>query len=201
MEGRNSTGSVGSTGVRSKIRHHGLPKASGYNYANPAGGGVPMRLSATEVGDEGNDVEEADLMKNGNQQRTNSGRSSRGSHKLLNSANQRQSTRYSQGSLRINGQGNSPNEGIPELEESPNTGDYQQSGTDYFSLPPGQEGSGSSSEFESSFGEVGQMKGPTVSRDTGKATDDLRRRGSVDERSNTMGGLGGRLYVMNPDLD
>lgn len=201
MEGRNSTGSMGSTGVRSKIRHHGTPKAIGYNYANPAGGGVPMRLSATEVGDEGNDLEEVDSSRNGSHQRTNSGKSSGGSNKLLAAVNQRQPSRYSQGSLRTNGQGNSPNEDIPELEESPYTGDHQQSTNDYFSYPPGQEESGSSSDFESGFGEVGQMKGPTASRDIGKAAEDLRRRGSVDERSNTMGGLGGKLYVMNPDPD
>lgn len=202
QEGRNSTGSMGSTGMRGKIgRHHGTPKATGYNYANPAGGGVPLRLSSTEVGDEGNGFEEVDSLRAGSHQRTNSGRSLRGSNKTLGATNQRQSSRYSQGSLRANGQSNSPNEDIPELEESPYTSDHKQPNSDYFSYPTGQEGSGSSSDFEAGFGEVGQMKGPTASRDIRKAAEDLRRRGSVDERSNTIGGLGGKLYVMNPDPD
>lgn len=204
MEGRTSTsGSMGSgsLGVRSKIRHHGVPKASGYHYPNLVGGGVPMRLSASEVGDEGNMRDDGDSLRNTSHQRTDSGRSSMGSNRWLAAANQRQSSRYSQGSIRTNGQGSSPNENIPELEETPVPGDYQkQNEGDYFSHSTDY-GSGSSSELESNFGSVGQMKGPTSAKEVGKTKEDLRRRGSVDERSNTMGGLGGgRLFVANPDL-
>lgn len=202
MEGRSSTGSMGSgsAGIRSKIQHHRVPKTQGYNYANPAGVGVPMRLSATEVGDDGNVRDDGDSLKNGTHQRTNSGRSSVGSNKWLAAANQRQPSRYSQGSIRTSGQGSSPNENIPELEETPMPEGHQRPVEDYFSHPSGQGESGSSSEFESSFGNVGQMKGPTASKDTRKGIEDLRRRGSVDERSNTFGGLGGGgLFVANPD--
>lgn len=204
MEGRTSTsGSMGSgsLGVRSKIRHHGVPKASGYHYPNLVGGGVPMRLSASEVGDEGNMRDDGDSLRNTSHQRTDSGRSSMGSHKWLAATNQRQSSRYSQGSIRTNGQGSSPNENIPELEETPVPGEHQKHNEgDYFSHSAGH-GSGSSSELETNFGSVGQMKGPTSAREGGKTKEDLRRRGSVDERSNTMGGLGGgRLFVANPDL-
>ncbi|MCJ1427211.1 hypothetical protein MMC29_005114 [Sticta canariensis] len=199
MEGRTSTsGSMGSgsLGVRSKIRHHGVPKASGYHYPNLVGGGVPMRLSASEVGDEGNMRDDGDSLRNTNHQRTDSGRSSMGSNKWLAAANHRQSSRYSQGSIRTNGQGSSPNENILELEETPVPGEHQkQSEGDYFSPPA------SHVELETSFGSLGQMKGPTSVREVGKTKEDLRRRGSVDERSNTMGGLGGgRLFVANPDL-
>lgn len=202
-EGRTSTsGSMGSgsLGVRSKIRHHGVPKASGYHYPNLVGGGVPMRLSASEVGDDGNMCDDGDSLRNLSHQRTDSGRSSLGSNKWLAAANQRQSSRYSQGSIRTNGQGSSPNENIPELEETPVPGDYQkQNEGDYFSHSAGH-GSGSSSELETNFGSVGQMNGPTSAREVEKSKEDLRRRGSVDERSNTMGGLGGgRLFVANPD--
>lgn len=206
-EGRKSTsGSMGSgsLGVRSKIRHHGVPKASGYNSPNPVGGGVPMRLSASEVGDDGIVQDDGDSMRNTNHQRTDSGRSNMGSNKwLAAAANQRPLGRYSQGSLRTSGQGSSPNENIPELEETPVPSDYQkQNEGDYFTRPTGYGGSGSSSsEVEASFGSVGQMDGPSSARDIGKSKEDLRRRGSVDERSNTMGGLGGgRLFVANPDL-
>lgn len=225
MEGRSSTGSIGSVsaGVRSKIRHHGVPKTSGYNYANPAGGGVPMRLSASEVGDDGTEVlDDADAPWHAanHHQRTDSGRSASGSgnHKWLTTgaaaaANPRQSGgRYSQGSLRTGGATSSSYVDIPELEETPLASDLnpkhaEGGGGDYF--PPhhgggggdgGVGGSDSSSERESSFGHVGQMKGPKVTRDLSGQADELRRRGSVDERSNTMGGLGGgKLFVANPD--
>lgn len=204
MEGRTSTsGSMGngSLGVRSKIRHHGIPKASGYSYPNMVGGGVPMRLSATEVGDEENMRDDADSLRNTSHQRNDSGRSSMGSNKWLTAASQRQSNRYSQGSARASVQ-SSPNGDIPELEETPVQGDnLKRPQGDYFSHGSGQEGSGSSPERESSFGSIGQMKGPSANKDVGKSKEDLKRRGSVDERSNTMGGLGGgRLYVLNPDL-
>ncbi|KAF2809294.1 uncharacterized protein BDZ99DRAFT_463145 [Mytilinidion resinicola] len=49
--GRTSTTSSSgvAAGVRSKIRHHGAPRASVYAPGNVAGSGVPMRLSAGEV--------------------------------------------------------------------------------------------------------------------------------------------------------
>lgn len=225
IEGRSSTGSIGSVsaGVRSKIRHHGVPKASGLNYANPAGGGVPMRLSASEVGDDGNEVaEDPDSPRNASHhyhhhQPTNSGGrvSSGGNSKWLTAAavSQRPSGgRYSQGSIRTSGGLSGSNVDIPELEETPVESDYHPKpavgGGDYFQPRPGGGGdsgggagsSDSSSELESSFGQVGQMKGPKVTRDLVGRAEDLRRRGSVDERSNTMGGLGGgRLFVANPD--
>ncbi len=202
-EGRTSTGSPGSgSGVRSKIRHHGFPKATDYHYPNMVAGGVPMRLSATEVGDETS-------VRNGEDgpyhQRTDSGMSSITSNNRWLAASQRQSSRYSQGSFRTT---TSPSEDIPELEETPVPRRYNSGKDDeenYFSQPAAnhREGSGSSSsELESNFGSVGGMRGPPSARDIGRSrTDDLRRRGSVDERSNTMGGLGeGRLFVTNPDL-
>lgn len=39
-----------------------------------------------------------------------------------------------------------------------------------------------------------------VAAEQAKKAEELRRRGSVDERSMTMGGKG-RLFVANPDLD
>lgn len=218
MEGRTSTGSMGSVsaGVRSKIRHHGVPKASGYNYANPAGGGVPTRLSASEVGDDGNEVpDDPDSPRNPghHHQRTSSGRSPSGAGNnnrwlAATAIHQRQSGgRYSQGSFRTSGGHSSSNVDIPELEETPVEGDYgpkpAMGGGDYFQPRLGGDGPGgsdSSSELESNFGQVGQMKGPKVVRDLSGRAEDIRRRGSVDERSNTMGGLGGgRLFVANPD--
>ncbi|KAL9046561.1 MAG: hypothetical protein Q9214_000632 [Letrouitia sp. 1 TL-2023] len=198
--GRSSTsGSMGSgsLGVRSKIRHHGLPKASGYSYGNMMGGaGVPMRLSANEVGDEGNTRTSRDSSGLISHHRADSRGSSMGNgNSTLNPTDWR-STRYSEGSTP-----NSRNEGdIPELEETPVPGDSQ-SRNDYFgSGAGGNQGSGNSSETE--FGDLGQMQAPTAAttakREEGKSAEELRRRGSVDERANTMSGV--RLFVANPDL-
>ena len=202
-EGRSSTsGSMGSgsLGVRSKIRHHGLPKASGYSSANMVGGGVPMRLSANEVGDEGT--------YNGNpsgggggpisHNRTSSAHSRDSRSQFLTVDTQQQSRRYSQSSnTPISGQGGS-NENIPELEETPVPGRHQTA--EYFPSGNGHGGSGGSSERESSFGNVPQMEAPKAKKE-GKSSEELKRRGSVDERANTMGFMGGgRLFVANPDL-
>ena len=197
-EGRNSTsGSMGSgsLGVRSKIRHHGLPKATGYSYANMVGGGVPMRLSASEVEDGGNHYDETDRKTSMNNQRTSVGRSS-GDNRWLD-VDQRHRNRYSQGST-VHGE--SPNEDIPELEETPVIEEQQKQRPGYFPQP-GRHGSGDSSERENSFGNVGKMEAPKAEEKARRTSDELRRRGSVDERTNTMGYMGqGRLFVANPDL-
>ena len=201
IEGRTSTsGSMGSgtAGVRSKIRHHGIPKAASYSYANMVGGGVPMRLSATEVENDGYGGDD-DSLRN-THQRTGSGRSSMGSNRYL-AANSRTSHRYSEGSTPRSGEESSPNGDIAELEETPVPGGHHDSSkSDYFSQKGGDGGSGSSEE--QNFGSVGQLKAPPSSRrEEGKSAEELRRRGSVDERANTMGSLGGvRLFVANPDL-
>ena len=207
VQGRTSTsGSMGSgsLGVRSKIRHHGAPKAVGYTTANLVGGGVPMRLSASEVGDEFSDDEDADSQRNPCHHRNSSARSSLVSNQRIAAYNQRPQGRYSQGSTPPSGQGSSPAEYIPELaEETPVPGDHQrQAAESYFEQPPGNGGSGSSSERESSFGNVGDMAAPSVSstrKDDRKSAEELSRRGSVDERAPTMRGAV-RLFVANPDL-
>ena len=189
-EGRTSTsGSMGSgsLGVGGKIRHRGIPKATGYNNANPAGGGVPMRLSANEVGDEGtyhgNPTGERPL-----HNRTSSGNSR--DSRFLN-VDAQQPRRYSQGSTSISGHGGSPNENIPELEETPVPG--RSEGNDYFTAGPGHGGSGDSSDRENSFGNLGQMEAPKAKKEI-KPEEDLDRRGSVHVRANPI-----KLFIVNPD--
>ncbi len=116
------------------------------------------------------------------------------------------------------GGGGSPEANIPEVSETPTTNqpapplpekDY------YFAHSTGGGGaSGSKSGTPSSggsgeedkFGEAGELRGPSrvsavaVAAEQAKKAEELRRRGSVDERSMTMGGKG-RLFVANPDLD
>lgn len=210
-QGRTSlSGSMGngSLGVRSKIRHHGAPKAVGYTSQNLVGGGVPMRLSASEVGED--DYDDTDSNSQTYNQRTNSGRSSLASGNRLAPYNQRSSGRFSTGSTPPSGQGSSPAE---DLNETPVPADFRthqrqpSDKADYFQMPAsGSGGSGSSSERESSFGNVGDLKAPSVALNLPmegegiRKNDELMRRGSVDERATTMRGAV-RLFVANPDLD
>ncbi|OCK82175.1 hypothetical protein K432DRAFT_293815 [Lepidopterella palustris CBS 459.81] len=202
--GRTSTSSSGvASGVRSKIRHHGAPKASLYAPANLAGSGVPMRLSASEV-DEG-DSEDADSQSAGGpyHHRSGSGRSSIGSGRRIQYVNAQ--GRMSSSSTPPSAHGSSPTEGIAELaEETPVPRDYRGRAGDYFPEKTRtglSGGSGSSGERENSFGNLGQMPQhqPRNVEGDRKTSDELRRRGSVDDRTMTMSGAG-RLFIANPDL-
>ena len=163
-----------------------------------------MRLSASEVGDDGNEEDDNDSSKNTYTQRNGSGRSSLASSHRLGSNNQnRSSTLLSQGDTPPSVQGGSPAMTSMDPDETPVPGDYRRrAAEDYFRHPSGNGGSGSSSERESSFGNVGDMKAPLASalrEDGGKQAEDLARRGSVDERAATMRGAV-RLFVANQDL-
>jgi hypothetical protein len=90
-----SAGMVG--GVRSKIRHHGAPKASAYSGANLAGAvGVPMRLSASEV-DENDSDDDQSSTGHRYHSRTGSGRSSLGSGRKNTFSNSQLHHTYSHG--------------------------------------------------------------------------------------------------------
>ncbi|KAI4154271.1 MAG: hypothetical protein LQ340_001789 [Diploschistes diacapsis] len=196
-----STSAGGSTtGMRSKItnRHHGAAKAVGYS-ANLLGtSGVPMRLSASEVGDEENSGDDAHSQ-DFRGQRSGSGRSSLRNSGRLSTLNQRQPGRLSTGSTPPSGQGSSPAEPTQDTD-TPVAGTFKEGAVpeDYFQHPPGNGSSGSSGESESKFGNVGDMQAPKASNE-GKGVDDLSRRGSVDERATTMRHAV-RLFVANPDL-
>ena len=229
-----SMGSGAGGGVRSKIRHHGAQKALGYHpgMGNLVGGGVPMRLSASEVGDEGPSDEDTDSAKNLYHTRTGSGRSSLASGQRLAAYGGRAPTmssvggRLSTGHTPPSGPASSPGDGVgsPNLSdpaETPVPKDAQKrGGSDYFTANTatsgvgggggggGGSGSGGSSEREASFGNVGDIKAPSVAmsgagglgvKKEGKTAQDLARRGSVDERAPTMLGAR-RLFVANPDL-
>ncbi|KAF2769776.1 hypothetical protein EJ03DRAFT_382502 [Teratosphaeria nubilosa] len=194
-----SQGMVG--GVRSKIRHHGAPKASTYTGgANLVGSvGVPMRLSASEVdeGDSDDDVGNSYAQKY--HTRTGSGRSSIGSGQRGHSYMRG----YSNGSTPPTG--HSPVDSMGDLaeEETPVPTQYGQQSDDYFAQPGGQGGSGGSggSAEERQFGGVGGLPKTTAmqaAEQKRKTSEDLKRRGSVDERTMTMSA--GRLFVANPDL-
>ncbi|KXS99044.1 hypothetical protein AC578_6944 [Pseudocercospora eumusae] len=191
---RTSTSSSGVVGgVRSKIRHHGAPKASAYNATLKPGAGVPMRLSASEVDDGNNSDDDTGARYH---VRTGSGRSSLGSGRRGHSFHASAlNNSYSNGNTPP---GVSPVDsmGDPIEEETPmprNDG----ADPDYFGKP-----SGGSSE-EEQFGQVGGLPSRKITveeqiQQQKSNADDLRRRGSVDERTMTMSGP--RLFVANPDL-
>lgn len=175
--------------MRSKIRHHGAVKASAYNAVAHSGAGVPMRLSATEV-EEGDSDEEPRY-----HQRSGSGRSSLGSGQRLQSNLQRG---YSASSFPS---AHSPLDSNGDLhdEQTPTPNYYGGQSNDYFSQPGGQGGSGSSGEVERQFGRPAGLPVQRARSDSERKTsEELRRRGSVDDRAMTMNA--GRLFVANPDL-
>ena len=207
-----SASSSVAAGVRSKIRHHGAPKASLYAPVTLASTGVPMRLSASEV-DEG-DSDDGDSLRQARglyHHRSGSGRSSLGSGRRVPYANP--AGRLSSNSTPPSGHNSSPSDGMADLVEEATPmpapagggGDDGARGTGYFSdtTKTGlSTGSASSGERENSFGTLGQMpqhEHRSVFDQRKTSADELRRRGSVDDRTHTMAGSG-RLFIANPDL-
>ncbi|KAI9802320.1 MAG: hypothetical protein M1833_001826 [Piccolia ochrophora] len=201
LGGRSGTGSMASGSVASrKIRHPAMfkPMSTGYSSGSLAGGvaSVPLRLSASEVGDE-------DRRDTGDtHQRTSSGKSSLGSARRqtgLSSTSDNTGGKYGQGPAPAGTDDVSP-DGATQFGESPNGQEARDPRRDYFEhTPTGISGeSGSSGERENSFGDVGQIAPTSGVPKTGHNPDELRRRGSVDDRTTTMTGV--RLFVANPDL-
>ena len=152
-----------------------------------SGAGVPVRLSATEVDENDSDEEERF------QQREGSRRSSLGSGPRANSQLV-SGGRHSDGSTPRSG--HSPDGSMADLaeEETPMPNEYNVSQSDYF-----EQAAPSNEEAEQNFGRVGGLPPSKLKTDQQrKIEDDLRRRGSVDDRSMTM--TGQRLFVANPDL-
>jgi hypothetical protein len=209
-QGRTSTG-LSSTGgkVAAKIRHHGKPTVIGYSPGNLNGvGGVPLRLSATEV--EGEESEDDDPIQRMHHRRTgSSGRNS------ISSGRRAMPYRSSGG---LGGPAGGPARwspgGTPERTgslvveqqgEQPLVGGGP--GDDAGSAKARSVGSGSSGERLDNVPELSgasahlatnSMKHATVTREKSvKSVDELKRRGSVDERTMTL--TAGRLYIANPD--
>ncbi|KAI1477984.1 hypothetical protein K445DRAFT_8883 [Daldinia sp. EC12] len=202
MQSRTSTG-IGSTGgkVAAKIRHHGKPGVVGYtpdsNYMGVTG--VPMRLSATEV--EGEDGDEDDLsMRRLHHRRTgSSGRSS--------TASSRRGLAYRTSGASQNSKRWSPGD-TPERAGSMVIEDLEYTPGDDKLGRPQSTRSGSSAEKADALPELGSaskaklasnslMNAALTREKSVKNPEDLRRRGSVDERTMTL--TSGRLFIANPD--
>lgn len=228
--GTGGSGSLaGSNRVTAKIRHHGKAGLVGYNPADNFGvgvGGVPMRLSASEVeGGDSDDEDKSSLQHPMNHHRTGSGRSSLGSARR--GLTYRQSTGGASGQSGRRSSGNTPPDSLADLHESAETPvpashpNHSSNNKDYFSTSrsmnndAGSAGSGSSGERRDELGGLDERESAAArlaSRSLmGKETnlvareksvrdpEGLRRRGSVDERTATMKLGAGRLFVANPD--
>lgn len=221
----NTSGSgsiVGSNRVTAKIRHHGKAGLVGYSPGDIMGGvgGVPMRLSASEV--ENGDSDD-DSMGNGERydynggyhHRTGSGRSSLGS---FNGA--KRGPPPSRGSMSGNGRWSSgttpPSESetlgmanLPEASPDSTDGETPIAGgktREYFASGDGNSDPGS--EKADNLGDLSasRLASNTLKKGLGREVslrnpEDLRRRGSVDERTMTMTAGMGRLFIANPDAD
>lgn len=180
-----------SSGIRSKIRHHGAPKASTYTgQANLAGAGVPMRLSASEVDEDDSDEEDSKYVSHYHM-RNGSRNSSMGS-------NQQRGGMYTgSGNNSTPGSGRSPEGTMGNLadEETPVPNAQNLNASDYMSA-----GGGDGEEAEASYGSLSGLPQRTGEPEKERKTaEELRRRGSVDDRSMTMTGT--RLFIANPDRD
>ncbi|KAH9222523.1 hypothetical protein DL95DRAFT_380837 [Leptodontidium sp. 2 PMI_412] len=215
---------AGSNRVTAKIRHHGKAGLVGYSPGDLVGGvgGVPMRLSASEVegGDSDDDADSGNMAYGGGayHRRTGSGRSSVGSGRrgLTYSRQSGASStggRWSSGNTPP-GERQDSMDDVQEAGETPVPGTHQQT-KDYFTANGNRDGtrsvgSGSSGERADAVGELNttdaarlasnSLLKSTVTREKSvKNPDELRRRGSVDDRTMTMSA--GRLYIANPDAD
>ncbi|RMD43675.1 hypothetical protein DV735_g1484, partial [Chaetothyriales sp. CBS 134920] len=181
------TATLSSSGVVGKIRHGGVPKAPGYVAANMSGAGVPMRLSANEM--LGDEEEERSFISGDNPMvhaRSGSGKSSTSSAKYRSGYPRADQGRFSGGTSPIGPDTGSPasRDRIPEEESTAH-------------------GNAVHGADEEAYGELKDLAGPSAFEtrtDQVKKAEDLRRRGSVDERAMTMGSSV-KLFVANPDID
>ncbi|KFY24318.1 hypothetical protein V493_05315, partial [Pseudogymnoascus sp. VKM F-4281 (FW-2241)] len=196
----------GGSRVAAKIRHHGKAGLVGYAPAGDFGvgvGGVPMRLSATEVEGEDSDGDDVPAANVHHHRRTGSGRSSLGSSKR----GVRQSGSGSGGG-RWSGGGATPRDSQGEFDVVV----VPPGGTPGGNADAGSMASGSSAERMDAVAELDAARvasnsllkqvggGGGVTREKSvRNPEELRRRGSVDERTMTMSAQ--RLFVANPDED
>jgi len=218
-----SGGIAGSNRVTAKIRHHGKAGLVGYSPGDlvvGGVGGVPMRLSATEVEGEDSDDDADSGMGPRYHQRSGSGRSSVGSGR---SGRRGLTYRQSGASSGKWSSGNTPPSererqnsvgGYTDPTETPVPGPHQRQ-KEYFNGDGHGDGtrsigSGSSGERADSVPDLGSADAArlasnsllksTVTREKSvRNPEELRRRGSVDERTMTLSA--GRLYIANPDND
>lgn len=182
---------AGRKGGNGKTRHAKGP--TNFSPSNLVGAKVPVRLSANEIGD--GDDDDHSIEGNIMHRRTGSGRSSLGS------------MRYPSGYQRPQGTMGSnitpPNErtDLPGVSENTPAEIQAEEKSRMSSL--GRDDATTTHTMDSSEQEdyVPEMEAPSAAltaAEKARKADELRRRGSVDERTTSMTNV--RLFVANPDL-
>ncbi|KAB8274163.1 hypothetical protein BDV30DRAFT_209442 [Aspergillus minisclerotigenes] len=171
-----------------KIKHS--KGGTDFSPSNLVSATVPVRLSANEVGDADEDAHSDHGFPH---RRTGSGRSSLGSNHRYPSGYQR----TPQGTMGSNSTPPSEKTDLPNVTEHPPAESTEEKKVN--------DDAATTYSFEAAdednFGSVGEMAAPsaaTTAAEKARRADELRRRGSVDDRTSTMTNV--RLFVANPDL-
>jgi hypothetical protein len=207
--GRSNTGISATGKVAAKIRHHGKTPVVGLTPGeNHVGvGGVPLRLSATEVEAESSGDEDAQAASRMHHRRTgSSGRSSTASGRRQLAY--RTSGGHGSLSSRRWSPGDTPDRTGSLVEE--HQAEFVSGQEDVASVKARSTASGSSAERAERADNVADLNtsAPRLASNSllhsaltreksVKNPEELRRRGSVDERTATL--TSQRLYIANPD--
>ncbi|PYH98386.1 hypothetical protein BO71DRAFT_316506 [Aspergillus ellipticus CBS 707.79] len=187
--GAGRSGTLGS----GKNKHSGKGTTD-FSPSTLVGATVPVRLSANEVGDAD---EDAHSERGFPYRRTGSGRSSLGSISRYPSGYQR----TPQGTMGSNSTPPNEKTDLPDVSEHPPAESLEAEQYEASIKDDAATSYSRGSEMEDNFGSVGDMSAPSAASaaiQKAKKADELRRRGSVDERTTSMTNV--RLFVANPDL-
>ncbi|KAJ5647352.1 hypothetical protein N7490_003724 [Penicillium lividum] len=177
-----------SGGSSGKIRHGGKAGLD-FSPSNLVGAKVPVRLSANEIGDADDDASSEGGMIH---RRTGSGRSSLGSNRYP-SGYQRQ-----QGTMGSNSTPPNEKTDLPDVSENTPAEIQEEEKSRLSSLVKDDAATTHSSEQDDMVGDMEAPSAAVAATQKIHKSDELRRRGSVDERTTSMTNV--RLFVANPDL-
>ncbi|KAE8372536.1 hypothetical protein BDV26DRAFT_274026 [Aspergillus bertholletiae] len=186
VHGAGASGRAGTLGS-GKIKHS--KGGTDFSPSNLVSATVPVRLSANEVGDADEDAHSDYGFPH---RRTGSGRSSLGSNHRYPSGYQR----TPQGTMGSNSTPPNEKTDLPNVTEHPPA-----ESTEEKKIKDDNSTYSFEAADEDNFGSVGEMAAPsaaTTAAEKARRADELRRRGSVDDRTSTMTNV--RLFVANPDL-
>jgi hypothetical protein len=182
---------AGRAGHSGKIRHGGKAGLD-FSPSNLVGASVPLRLSANEVGDGDDDSHSAEgVMMH---RRTGSGRSSIASNRYPSGYHRQQGTMGSNSTP--------PNEktDLPEVSENTPAEIHEEEKSRLSSLVKDDAATTHTVNSSEQEDVVGEMEAPSAAvhaAQKANKADELRRRGSVDERTTSMTNV--RFFVANPD--
>ena len=179
------------SGNSGKIRH--TKGGLDFSPSNLVGAKVPVRLSANEIGEEEEDARSAEGV--AMHRRTGSGRSS------IASARYPSGYQRPQGTMGSNSTPPSEKTDLPNVSENTPAEIQEEEKSRVSSLVKDDAATthtANSSEIEDWVPDMEAPSAADQAAQKAKKADELRRRGSVDERTTSMTNV--RLFVANPDL-